>query len=162
MNHHQVPASCKGLSGQNAWSHVGPNQQRTPESLGFLKTHVHYQTISFKLFMGFFVLVVFGQTRRIRKNKPRFYPQQPRNLSRNLPGTRGSEPSPEPSRNPWFGSRPGTAPEPILAKTPWPHSQSCWGKIPLATPFSSAAARCFSEGFLEGRSQLLVRRHGFW
>ena len=40
------------------------------------------------------------------KNKPRCYPQQPRNLSRNLPGTRGSEPSPEPSRNPWFGSRP--------------------------------------------------------
>ena len=38
------------------------------------------------------------------KNKPRCYPQQPRNLSRNLPGTRGSEPS----RNPWFGSRPGT------------------------------------------------------
>ena len=51
-------------------------------------------------------------------HKPRCYPQQPRNLSRNLPGTCVSEPSPEPSRNPWFGSRPGTAPEPILAKTP--------------------------------------------
>ena len=58
------------------------------------------------------------QVPEIFQNKPRCYPQQPRNLSRNLPGTRGSEPSPEPSRNPWFGSRPGTAPEPIVAKTP--------------------------------------------
>ena len=40
------------------------------------------------------------------------------NLPRNLPGTRDSEPAPEPSRNLPPGSRPGTAPEPILAKTP--------------------------------------------
>ena len=42
-------------------------------------------------------------------------------LFRNLPGTLPEHCAgtcPEPSRNPWFGSRPGTAPEPILAKTP--------------------------------------------
>ena len=40
------------------------------------------------------------------------------NLPRNLPGTRDSEPAPEPSRNLPPGSRPGTAPDPMLAKTP--------------------------------------------
>ena len=34
-------------------------------------------------------------------------------------------------------------------------------KKTLAKPFSSVASRCFSEGFFEGGSQLLVRCHGF-
>ena len=39
------------------------------------------------------------QVPEIFQNKPRCYPQQPRNLSRNLPGTRGSEAAPAPPRN---------------------------------------------------------------
>ena len=50
----------------------------------------------------------------MKKNKS----QQPWNLSRNLPGTRGSEPFPEPSRNPWFGSRPRHRPGTYIGKDP--------------------------------------------
>ena len=40
------------------------------------------------------------------------------NINRTLPGTRESEPAPEPSRNPWFGTWFETCPEPVVQNLP--------------------------------------------
>ena len=58
-------------------------------------------------------------------------------LTRNLPGTCRSEPAPQPSRNPWFGTCPGTFPEPALEPSrnlPRNLPGTCPGTFPEPAP----------------------------
>ncbi len=75
-----------------------------------------------------------GTLPRLSRNPPGTCPGSfPEHCPGTFPGTRPElELCPEPSQTPWFGTLPGTFPEPVVRKPPRHHPGTYIGKEPIA------------------------------
>ena len=118
-------------------SHANANLSSANKQFRFLRTPKLTWNLSFRACPGTFPEpAVPGTCRSEPAPEPSWNPSFEK-LTRNLPGTCRSEPAPEPSRNPWFGTCPGTFPEPApehCRNLPQNLPGTCPGTFPEPAP----------------------------